>query len=358
MDMKKLNRLMWIVMLGTLLGACQDDPMDITPEPVDESFYATKLGGETKVTDPDNSGMMIEQGYLNLRTVVTNTVLEIATNEDGKYDDLQPYFSILLNEVGRNETSGFTMLVGDFTDFLAEATGAKNFEYSGLNMADAHNPEKNNRMNGLIDNSDYDLFVQAVVAGAATAGITDAEVLGPVAQLLESVRQPIVQRGADEMLDLYTRLGGSGLITDPADESSLIEAGYVPLRAVVTSTVLVIATNEGGKYDDLQPYFTVLLTEVGSGNVSGFEMLVSDFSDFLAANIGSQNIPYNGLNMADAHNPDVNSRMTGRITSADYELFIGAVVEGALENNVPMSIIEEFGVILTSDGLKNTIVQG
>ena len=356
--MKKLNRLLWVFVVGSILGACQDDPIDVMPDPVDESFYAAKLGGETRVADPNNSGAMIEQGYLNLRTVVTNTVLEIATNEEGAYDALQPYFSVLLNEVGRGETSGFTMLVGDFTDFLAEATGAKNFEYEGLNMVDAHDPEKNNRMNGLISNSDYDLFVQAVVAGAAASGITDAEIIGPVGQLLESVRQPIVQRGSDEMLDLYTRLGGSGLIVDPSDENELIEAGYVPLRAVVTSTVMVIATNEAGKYDALQPYFSVLLSEVGSGNTSGFEMLVSDFTDFLAANIGSQNIPYNGSNMADAHNPDINSRMTGRISSDDYDLFIGAVVEGALENEVPMSIIDEFGAILTSDGLKNAIVQG
>jgi hypothetical protein len=108
----------------------------------------------------------------------------------------------------------------------------------------------------------------------------------------------------------------------------------------------------------LQPYFSILLNEVGRNETSGFTMLVGDFTDFLAEATGAKNFEYNGLNMADAHNPDVNSRMTGRITSADYELFIGAVVEGALENNVPMSIIEEFGVILTSDGLKNTIVQG
>jgi len=147
------------------------------------------------------------------------------------------------------------------------------------------------------------------------------------------------------------------LIEDPDREGELVEAGYLALRQVVTSTVLVIATNNGGKYDDLQPYFSVLLAEVGGGDFSGFQQLVMDFSDFLAANIGSQHIDYVGLNMADAHNPDVNGRMTGRITAADYDLFVEAVVEGALENGVPMEIIEEFGAILTSSGLKGAIIQ-
>jgi hypothetical protein len=58
------------------------------------------------------------------------------------------------------------------------------------------------------------------------------------------------------------------------------------------------------------------------------QQLVKDFSDFLAANIGSQNIGYGGMNMADAHNPEENARMTGRITATDYVLFVEAVVEG------------------------------
>ncbi|WP_373494116.1 hypothetical protein [Aquiflexum sp.] len=356
MKTSKLLLLIAMLFFSVVYSSCDRED---TPEPMlDDSFYATKLGGSTKVSDPLNSGQMVEQGFLNLRTVVINTVTTIATNDGGKYDALQPYFSVLLREVGRNQTSGLNMLVMDFTEFLAEATGANNFTYTGLSMADAHNPAKNSRMNGKINNADYNLFVQAVVEGAAQAGITSNDVIGPVGQLLESIRQPIVQRADGEDLDLYTRLGGSGLVSDPENGSELIEAGYIPLRAVVTETVIVIATNEGGKYDDLQPYFAVLLAEVGGGETSGFTALVSGFSDFLAANIGSQNITYTGLNMADAHNPMVNPRMTGLISEADYDLFIGAVVEAAINLNVPESIIGEFGGLLTSPGLKGAIVQG
>lgn len=359
MIMKKLN--VWLtgsmVIAALVFTSCNRD--DDGPMMMDDSFYAVQLGGEVRVADPLNPGQTIEQGFLNLRTVVTNTVLTIAENEGGKYDALQPYFSVLLNEVGRGETSGFSTLVLDFTEFLAEATGAKNFQYTGLDMEAAHDPVRNSRMNGRINNADYDLFVQAVVEGAAQANITSSEVIGPVGQLLESVREPIVQRADNEGLDLYTRLGGSGLINvaDDGEPVRLVEAGYAPLEAVVTSTVLVIATNEGGKYDDLQPYFSVLLAEVGAGNLSGFTTLVTDFSEFLAQAIGSVNIEYTGLNMADAHNPAVNSRMTGLVSAADYDLFVEAVVEGALENNVPMPVIQEFGGLLNSDGLRGAIIQ-
>ena len=312
--MKKVNYWLASVLIGTMaaFSSCSDDNDE--PMMMDDSFYAVQLGGETRVADPDNPNQTIEQGFLNLRTVVRNTVLTIATNDGGKYDALQPYFSVLLNEVGNGETSGFSTLVADFTEFLAEATGAKNFTYSGLDMASAHDPTKNQRMNGRINNADYDLFIQAVVEGAAQANITSSEVIGPVGQLLESVRQPIVQRADGEGLDLYTRLGGNVLVDVSAegDPARFVEAGYAPLEAVVTSTVLIIATNEGGKYDDLQPYFSVLLSEVGAGNLSGFTTLVTDFSEFLAEAIGSVNINYTGLNMADAHNPSANSRMTGK----------------------------------------------
>lgn len=360
--MKQMNAWLFaaLVLVAVGFSSCEQEEMPTPPvtEEPDDSFYATQLGGETRVQDPLNPNQMIETGFLNLRTVVINTVTTIATNEGGTYDALQPYFSVLLAEVGRDQTSGLNMLVMDFTEFLAEATGAKNFEYSGLSMAAAHDPARNSRMNGLINNADYNLFIQAVVEGAGQAGITSNEVLGPVGNLLESIRQPIVQRADGEMLDLYTRLGGSGLVADPDNEGALIEAGYIPLRAVVTETVLVIATNEGGKYEDLLPYFSVLLAEVGANDLSGFTALVSDFSDFLAANIGAQNIEYTGLNMADAHNPDVNSRMTGLITEADYDLFVGAVVEAAINLNVPESVINEFGGLLLSEGLRSAVVQG
>ncbi|UCS91544.1 hypothetical protein KZP23_12325 [Echinicola marina] len=353
--MKKLNQLMAFMLLMTLVvfSSCKDDD-DVMPPEVDDSFYATKLGGEEMVADPDNEGQMIEKGYLNLRTVVTGTVLTIAS--DDKYASIRPYFNVLLAEVGASDYSGFNALVKDFTDLLAESTGAENFTYSGMSMADAHDPTKNDRMNGLIDSDDFDLFVEAVVQAATEAGFGSSEILGPVGDLLGSTKADIVQREDGTMIDLYTRLGGTVMVTDPLNSESMVEAGYAPLKLVVDKTVMIIASDP--EFAELKPYFPVLLAEVGANDFSGYTALVENFSDLLAQSIGSTNYTYSGMSMADAHNPDVNPRMTGKITSADYDLFIGAVVKAATELGVPESVIGEFGALLTDEGLKGAIVQG
>ncbi|WP_370567366.1 hypothetical protein [Echinicola sp. 20G] len=352
--MRKLNQLMAYLLLGSVMvfSSCGDDYEDYEPPVMDDSFYATKLGGETMVADPNNQGQMIEQGYLNLRTVVEGTVLTIAS--DDKYAELRPYFNVLLAEVGANDLSGFTALVKDFTELLAQSTGAQNFTYSGMSMADAHDPNKNDRMNGMIDNDDFDLFVQAVVQAATEAGFGSNDILGPVGELLGGTRDAIVQREDGTMIDLYTRLGGTVMVDD--GNGNMVEAGYLPLQAVVTETVLLVASDP--EFANLKPYFPVLLAEVGANDLSGFNTLVGNFSDLLAQSIGSTNITYSGMNMADAHNPDVNSRMTGKVTSEDYDLFIQAVVKAATNKGVPESIIGEFGALLTSEGLKGAIVQG
>ncbi|MDN3670212.1 hypothetical protein QWY93_12845 [Echinicola jeungdonensis] len=351
--MKTLNQLMYLFLMGTILvfSSCNDEEMD--PPMEDDSFYATKLGGEEMVPDPANEGEMIEQGYLNLRIVVDGTVMLIAGDE--KYSELKPHFNVLLAEVGEDDFSGYNALVEDFTDLLAESTGAKNYSYTGLSMANAHNPNENPRMNGFVDDDDFDLFVEAVVQSATGAGFGSNDILGPIGELLEGTRDAIVQREDGAMLDLYTRLGGTVMVDD--GDGNMVEAGYLPLKQVVTETVLLIATNEGGKYDDLQPYFPVLLAEVGVNDLSGFNALLGNFSDFLAQAIGSTNIEYSGMSMADAHNPEVNSRMTGMVTTEDYDLFVQAVVEAVTNKGVPESVIAEFGVLLNSEGLKGAIIQ-
>ncbi|GAB3660864.1 hypothetical protein GCM10028791_35030 [Echinicola sediminis] len=354
--MKKLNQLTAYLMLlaGVGFTACGNDYEDYEPPVMDDSFYATKLGGETKVADPDNQGQMIEQGYLNLRVVVDGTVMLIASDE--KYAELKPYFNVLLAEVGAGNTSGYTTLVKNFTDLLAQSTGAQNFTYGGMSMADAHDPSKNDRMNGMIDNDDFDLFVEAVVESATDAGFGSQDILGPVGELLEGTRGAIVQREEDTMIDLYTRLGGTVMVEDPLNPDNMVEAGYAPLKLVVDKTVMLIASDP--EFADLKPYFPVLLAEVGSGDLSGYTALVNNFSDLLAQSIGSTNITYSGMSMADAHDPAVNSRMTGKVTAEDYDLFIGAVVKAATELGVPESVIGEFGVLLTGEGLKGAIIQG
>ena len=51
---------LWVLGVFVFFACGEDDP---TPPMMDTSFYATQLGGETMVPDPDNPGQMVEQGF-------------------------------------------------------------------------------------------------------------------------------------------------------------------------------------------------------------------------------------------------------------------------------------------------------
>ena len=150
---------------------------------------------------------------------------------------------------------------------------------------------------------------------------------------------------------LYVRLGGDAMVADPANPGMQVKQGYLAIRSVVDSSIFVIAADP-----ELQPYFAVLLGEVGGGQLTNLAVLSKNLTDFFAVGAGATSIQYNGLNMADAHNPAVNPRMTGLVTDEAHDRFIADVVIGAQQNNVPMSIIQEFGALMES--LRGPIVQG
>lgn len=189
--MKMLSKFGVLLLVGSIgfLSACDkddDDMKDKTPDP--EPTLYQKVGGTQMVSDPANSGMMIEQGRLSLRAVVDSTIFVIAGDPK-----LQPYFPVLLGEVGSGDLSGFSALSKSLTDFFCVATGAENFNYSGMSMVDAHDPAKNSRMAMKSDDAAFDAFIADVVAGAKQNSVPD-EIIGEVGALIETLRGDVVQK--------------------------------------------------------------------------------------------------------------------------------------------------------------------
>lgn len=149
---------------------------------------------------------------------------------------------------------------------------------------------------------------------------------------------------------LYDSLGGTTLVADPAHSGTMIEKGRLGIRSVIDSTIFVIAADS-----KINGHFTVLLSEVGKGNLSGFTTLSNNLTIFVAVATGAKDYTYTGLNMADAHNPAKNSRMNGKATNADFDQFVNDVVTGANKNKLPSNLINSLGKILVS--LKTTVVQ-
>jgi hypothetical protein len=190
--MKKQKTILVMMAIATMLSftACNDDDDDNNdmPPAMQPTLYE-KLGGTDLVEDPANPGTMIETGRLGLRSVVDSSIFVIAADPI-----LSPYFETLLMEVNMGNTTGFEALSASLTDFFSVATGAENFEYNGLNMVDAHDPAVNPRMAQPSTDAAFDAFIGAVGQGAAQNDVPQ-ELIGEVAALIETLRDPVVQEG-------------------------------------------------------------------------------------------------------------------------------------------------------------------
>ena len=151
-------------------------------------------------------------------------------------------------------------------------------------------------------------------------------------------------------MTLYDSLGGTKVVADPSTSGATIESGRLAIRSVIDSTIFVIAGDTA-----INGHFTTLLAEVGMGNLTGFEALSKNLTDFVAVATGAKDYTYGGKNMADAHNPAVNSRMNGKADNGDFTAFENDLVAGANKNSVPSYLTARLGAIVET--LRSTVVQ-
>jgi hypothetical protein len=192
--MKNVSKMaLYALLIGSTFVAttsCSDDDDKATPP----SLY-TRLGGTTMVPDPKNPGQMIEQGRLSYRSVVDSTIVlivgDIGNSAPG---NLGAHFAPIVGEVTAGNATNVAVLSKNLTDFFSANTGggATN-TYSGLDMVSAHDPAVNPRMGVKSTNADYDKFIGYVGAAAGLNGVTDTALITDVVEVLESLRDPIVQ---------------------------------------------------------------------------------------------------------------------------------------------------------------------
>jgi len=138
---------------------------------------------------------------------------------------------------------------------------------------------------------------------------------------------------------LYDTLGGTTLVTDPAPPDNgpaQIQHGRLTIRDVIDSTIFVIAAD-----DSINRYFAVLLSEVGKGNLSGFDSLSRNLTDFVSVAAGATAYTYTGLTMSNAHNPSVNPRIAAAVTSGAFSEFINDVAAGATKVGASTMVIDQ-----------------
>ena len=170
-------------LLLTTMPSCKKTE---TPATVSGPTLYDSLGGTTMVADPANAGAMIEQGRLNIRSVVDSTIFVIAAD-----NQINGYFKVLLNEVTSGNTSGYVALTNNLTDFFCVATGAKDFTYGGKSMSDAHNPNYNPRITGVVTTAAFNQFVNDLVTGA-TKNSVPSNLIGSVGKVVGTVEGQVV----------------------------------------------------------------------------------------------------------------------------------------------------------------------
>lgn len=196
--MKNFSKITLGVLIASsaFLTSCSSD--DDTPAPVEKATIYERLGGSAMVSDPDNSGQMIEKGRLSFRKVVNSTIgLIVADIQSNASGNLQAHFAPLLAETGTTQATNIAKLSDNLTDFFSFNTGGTNAvnTYSGLNMVAAHDPAKNPRMGTKASTADYTKFEGYVGAAANANGVaSNTELYTDIVAVLESLRTPIVQK--------------------------------------------------------------------------------------------------------------------------------------------------------------------
>ncbi|MBS1915999.1 MAG: group 1 truncated hemoglobin [Bacteroidetes bacterium] len=151
---------------------------------------------------------------------------------------------------------------------------------------------------------------------------------------------------------LYDSLGGTVMVSDPANSGQMIEKGRLLIRNIVDSTIFVIAGDTA-----INGHFTTLLSEVGSGNLSGFQALSKNLTDFVAVGTGAKDYTYGGKSMVAAHDPAQNPRMNGKADNSDFDAFEVDLVAGAGKAGVPSTTPALISVAKIVESLRSQVVQ-
>ena len=151
---------------------------------------------------------------------------------------------------------------------------------------------------------------------------------------------------------LYDSLGGTAMVADPANAGQMIEKGRLLIRSIIDSTIFVIAGDTA-----INDKFVVLLSEVGSGHLSGFMALSKNLTDFVAVGTGATHFTYGGKSRVAAHDPAQNSRMASKADNSDFNAFEHDLVVGAGKAGVPSTTPALGSVARIVESLRSQVVQ-
>src|ERR1700683_640569 len=140
----------------------------------------------------------------------------------------------------------------------------------------------------------------------------------------------------------YDSLGGTVLVTDPANDGQTVEQGYLTIRTIVDTALLIIQADSL-----INSYFTIMVTEDTLHTwATEYDKLSLNISNFLAVAAGAKDYTYTGLSIPAAHNPDSNAYIFTPVKSADFDEFAYDLGQSALDYGLSNQLISQLGTLL------------
>jgi hypothetical protein len=141
---------------------------------------------------------------------------------------------------------------------------------------------------------------------------------------------------------LYDSLGGTTMVSDPATLGREVEQGYLTIRTIVDTAIFIIEADSSID----TTYFSTLLRDDTTNNISGYENFSANLTNFLATAAGATDYTYTGLDMYAAHNPDSNGRIGAKVNSAAFNEFAYDIGQSAIAYGLNHQLISQIGDLL------------
>jgi len=141
----------------------------------------------------------------------------------------------------------------------------------------------------------------------------------------------------------YDSLGGTTLVTDPENFGQTVEKGYLTIRTIVDSALLIIQADTL-----INDYFSIMVVQDTLHETpTEFDKLSLNITDFLAVAAGAKNFSYSGPDLHAAHDPGSNPNMPARVDSAAFNEFAFDFGQSALRYaGLNYQLISQLGTLL------------
>jgi hypothetical protein len=115
----------------------------------------------------------------------------------------------------------------------------------------------------------------------------------------------------------YDSLGGTVLVTDPANYGQTVEQGYLTIRTIVDTALVIIQADTL-----INSYFSIMVNEdTLHAAPTEYDKLSVNITNFLAVAAGAKDYSYTGLSMSAAHDTATNAYILTPVDSAAFNEF-------------------------------------